>query len=48
MAKVLGSSVFRSFARAAAGVAGREIARSLFGTARRSGRRRSGGRSGSW
>ncbi len=46
--KVLGSSVFRSFARSAASAAGREIARSLFGTAprrRRTTRRR---RSGSW
>ena len=40
--QVLGSSVFRSFARSAAGAAGREIARSLFGTAprRRRARRR--------
>ncbi len=41
--KVLGSSVFRSFARSAASAAGREISRSLFGTAprrRRSTRRR--------
>ena len=43
VAKVLGSSVFRSFARSAASAAGREISRSLFGTAprrRRSTRRR--------
>ena len=43
VAKVLGSSVFRSFARSAASAAGREITRSLFGTAprrRRSTRRR--------
>ena len=40
---LLGSSVFRSFARSAASAAGREITRSLFGTAKR--RRRS---SGSW
>jgi hypothetical protein len=33
--RVLGSSVFRSFARSAASAAGREIARSLFGTAPR-------------
>ena len=33
--QVLGSSVFRSFARSAASAAGREIARSLFGTAPR-------------
>jgi hypothetical protein len=33
--KVLGSSVFRSFARSAASAAGREITRSLFGTAPR-------------
>jgi hypothetical protein len=41
--KVLGSSVFRSFARSAASAAGREITRSLFGTAprRRARRRRS-------
>ena len=39
--KVLGSSVFRSFARSAASAAGREITRSLFGTApRRRARRR--------
>jgi DNA helicase HerA-like ATPase len=46
--KVLGSSVFRSFARSAASAAGREIARSLFGTAprrRRTARRR---RSSRW
>jgi DNA helicase HerA-like ATPase len=36
---VLGSSVFRSFARSAASAAGREISRSLFGTARRPRRR---------
>ncbi len=52
-AAVLGSSVFRSFARAAATAAGREITRSLFGTARRSSprrstRRRGGGSRGSW
>jgi hypothetical protein len=39
VAAVLGSSVFRSFARSAASAAGREITRSLFGTAPR--RRRS-------
>jgi hypothetical protein len=39
VARVLGSSVFRSFARSAASAAGREISRSLFGTAPR--RRRS-------
>jgi DNA helicase HerA-like ATPase len=39
VAEVLGSSVFRSFARSAASAAGREITRSLFGTAPR--RRRS-------
>ncbi len=33
--RVLGSSVFRSFARSAASAAGREISRSLFGTAPR-------------
>ncbi len=33
--KVLGSSIFRSFARSAASAAGREISRSLFGTAPR-------------
>jgi DNA helicase HerA-like ATPase len=39
--EVLGSSVFRSFARSAASAAGREIGRSLFGTApRRRARRR--------
>jgi DNA helicase HerA-like ATPase len=32
---VLGSSVFRSFARSAASAAGREISRSIFGTAKR-------------
>ena len=40
VAKVLGSSVFRSFARSAASAAGREISRSLFGTAPRRRRRR--------
>jgi DNA helicase HerA-like ATPase len=43
VAAVLGSSVFRSFARSAASAAGREISRSLFGTAprrRRTTRRR--------
>jgi DNA helicase HerA-like ATPase len=41
VASVLGSSVFRSFARSAASAAGREISRSLFGTApRRSSSRR--------
>jgi DNA helicase HerA-like ATPase len=35
LAAVLGSGVFRSFARSAASAAGREISRSLFGTARR-------------
>ena len=43
LAAVLGSSVFRSFARSAASAAGREIGRSLFGTAsrrRRAARRR--------
>jgi DNA helicase HerA-like ATPase len=42
LAGVLGSSVFRSFARSAASAAGREISRSIFGTAprRRSTRRR--------
>ena len=35
VAKALGSSVFRSFARSAASAAGREISRSLFGTAPR-------------
>ena len=50
VAAVLGSSVFKSFARAAASAAGREISRSLFGTASRgrrtTSRRRSS--SGSW
>ncbi len=50
VAAVLGSGVFRSFARAAASAAGREISRSLFGTASRgrrtTTRRRSS--SGSW
>jgi DNA helicase HerA-like ATPase len=36
IAGVLGSSVFRSFARSAASAAGREITRSVFGTAKRS------------
>ena len=40
VSKVLGSAVFRSFARSAASAAGREISRSLFGTARRSSPRR--------
>ena len=42
LAGVLGSSVFRSFARSAASAAGREITRSIFGTAprRRTTRRR--------
>ncbi|MCW2714837.1 MAG: ATPase [Frankiales bacterium] len=41
---ILGSPVFQSFARSAASAAGREITRSLFGTARRSRpRRRSSG-----
>ena len=43
IAGVLGSSVFRSFARSAASAAGREITRSIFGTAprrRRTARRR--------
>jgi DNA helicase HerA-like ATPase len=42
LAGVLGSSVFKSFARSAASAAGREITRSLFGTAprRRTARRR--------
>ena len=43
IAGVLGSSVFRSFARSAASAAGREISRSIFGTAprrRRTTRRR--------
>jgi DNA helicase HerA-like ATPase len=35
LAGVLGSSVFRSFARSAASAAGREISRSIFGTAKR-------------
>jgi hypothetical protein len=35
VAAILGSSVFRSFARSAASAAGREISRSLFGTATR-------------
>jgi DNA helicase HerA-like ATPase len=35
VAGVLGSSVFRSFARSAASAAGREISRSIFGTAKR-------------
>jgi DNA helicase HerA-like ATPase len=35
VADVLGSPAFKSFARSAAGVLGREITRSLFGTARR-------------
>lgn len=35
LAKAMGSSVFRSFARSAASAAGREISRSLFGTAPR-------------
>ncbi len=39
ISKVLGSRVFRSFARSAASAAGREISRSLFGTARRPRRR---------
>jgi hypothetical protein len=39
VANVLGSSVFKSFARSAASAAGREISRSIFGTAPR--RRRS-------
>ena len=39
IAKVLGSSVFRSLARSAASAAGREITRSLFGTASRRRRR---------
>ena len=39
VAAVLGSSVFRSFARSAASAAGREISRSLFGTAPRRRRR---------
>jgi len=41
IAGVLGSSLFRSFARSAASAAGREITRDLFGTApRRRARRR--------
>ena len=36
---ILGSSVFKSFARSAASAAGREIARSIFGTAKRTRRR---------
>ena len=39
LAKVLGSSAFRSLARSAASAAGREITRSLFGTASRRRRR---------
>ena len=39
IAGVLGSSVFRSFARSAASAAGREITRSIFGTASRKRRR---------
>jgi len=35
VAGVLGSSVFRSFARSAASAAGREISRSIFGTAKK-------------
>jgi hypothetical protein len=35
LAAMLGSSVFRSFARSAASAAGREISRSLFGPATR-------------
>ena len=50
VAAVLGSSVVKSFARAAASAAGREISRSLFGTASRgrrtTSRRRSS--SGNW
>ena len=49
--RVLGSGVFRSFARAAAATAGREIVRSLFGTAPRRGsspRRRSTSRRARW
>ncbi len=47
IAGALGSSIFRSFARSAASAAGREISRSIFGTAprRRSSTRR---RRGSW
>ena len=48
IAKVLGSDVFRSFARAAAAAAGREITRSLFGTARRRRPARRRRTSGSW
>ncbi len=52
LGRVLGSTVFRSFARSAATVAGREIARSLFGTAPRrrssSTRRRSSSRRARW
>jgi hypothetical protein len=40
VAEVLGSSVFKSFARSAASAAGRELSRSLFGTAPRRRRRR--------
>ena len=47
VAKVLGSSVFKSFARAAATAAGREISRSIFGTGRRTTRRRTTKRRGS-
>jgi uncharacterized protein len=39
VAAILGSSAFRSFARSAASAAGREISRSLFGTAKRRRRR---------
>jgi DNA helicase HerA-like ATPase len=42
VAAILGSSVFRSFARSAASAAGREISRSLFGTASRRRRRTRG------
>ncbi|MDP3714482.1 MAG: DUF853 family protein [Mycobacteriales bacterium] len=45
--KVLGSSVFKSFARAAATAAGREISRSIFGTGRRTTRRKTTKRRGS-
>ena len=53
VAAVLGSTVFRSFARSAASAAGREISRSLFGTAsrsssRRTTRRTSRSRTGGW
>ena len=48
VAKVLGSAVFRSFARSAASAAGREISRSLFGTASRRRRTTTRRRSGSW